>query len=128
MAVELEHGKSYISVNTDIITIKAVGAFNIEGMIKTIEELKSVITSFNQTKFKLLFDYLEVEGGTPDALDKANELNTWLNGQNMVAKATVIKSSIHLAILQSRTPAINIQNTKSFDDKESAMNWLESQS
>jgi len=128
MTIESEHGKSYISVDGDIITVKAVGAYNKEGMIKTIVELESVIDTFNQKAFKLLFDYSQAEGGTPEVFDKINECNIWLNSQNMVAKALVINSSMHLAILESRTPARNLQNAKSFSDKTRAMNWLKYQS
>lgn len=124
----VEHGKSAVSVDGDIIIVKAVGSFNREGIVTTIEELKSVIEGFCQKEFKLLFDYSEAEGGTPDVFDRINECNIWLNSQNMVAKALVINSSIHLAILESRTPARNSQNAKSFDNKESAINWLKLQS
>ena len=128
MTIESEHGRSYISVDGDIITVKAVGAYNKEGMIKTIEQLESVINSFNQKEFKLLFDYSQAEGGTPDVFDIINECNIWLNSQNMVAKALVINSSMHLTILESRTPARYLQNSKSFSDKASAVNWLKTQS
>ena len=128
MTVELEHGKSHISVDGNSITVKAIGEYNKEGIIKTIEELKSVIEGFDQKEFKLLFDYFEVEGGTPDVFDEINECNIWLNSQNMVAKALVINSSMHLAILESRTPARNSQNSKTFKDKTSAINWLKLQS
>ena len=121
------HGQSSISVDGDIITVKAVGAFNVEGITKTIEQLKLFIEGFGQKEFKLLFDYTETDGGTPDVFDKINECNIWLNSQNMVAKAVVINSSILLAILESRTPARNSQNAQSFDDTTSAINWLASQ-
>ena len=124
----VEHGKCFISVDGDIITVKAVGAFNSEGIVKTIEELESGIESFSQKKFKLVFDYSQTEGGTPDVFEKINECNIWLNSQNMVAKALVINSSVLLEILESRTPARNSQNAKCFDDKASAINWLEFQS
>ena len=121
------HGQSSISVDGDIITVKAVGAFNVEGITKTIEQLKLFIEGFGQKEFKLLFDYTETDGGTPDVFDKINECNIWLNSQNMVAKAVVIHSEILLKILESRTPARHSQNEQSFDDIASAINWLASQ-
>ena len=124
----IEHGESFISVDGDIITVKATGSYNREGIVKTIEELESIIEEFYQKEFKLLFDYSEIEGGTPDVFDKINECNIWLNSQNMVAKALVINSSVLLEILESRTPARNSQNAKCFDDKASAINWLGFQS
>ncbi|MCP4322844.1 MAG: hypothetical protein GY951_03335 [Psychromonas sp.] len=128
MTIESDHGKSCISVDGDIISVLAVGAYNEEGIMLIIEELESIINSFNQDKFKLLFDFSQVEGGTPDVYIKINECNIWLNGQNMVAKALVINSDVQLAILDSRSPARSLQNSKNFEDKSSAINWLHSQS
>jgi len=70
MINESIHGNSHISVDGDIITVKAVGSYNKEGIIKVIDELKLVIEKFNQKKFKLLFDYSHTEGGTPDVFEK----------------------------------------------------------
>jgi len=126
--MSIEHGKCYISVDGDIITVKAVGAFNSEGIVKTIKELESVIESFGQKDFKWLFDYSETEGGTPDVFNKINECNIWLNNQNIIAKAIVINSPTNLEILASIAPAISAQNTRNFDDKASAMDWLRAES
>lgn len=122
------HGESSITIDGDIITVKAVGAFNLEGIVKVIAELELVIDSFCKKKFKLLFDYSQTEGGTPEVFEKINECNVWLNSQNMVAKALIINSPINLAILESRTPARNSQNAKQFDNKASAIAWLKLQS
>jgi len=123
-----EHGESSISIDGDLITVKAVGAFNLEGIVKVITDLELIINSFCQKEFKLLFDYSQTEGGTPEVFEKINECNIWLNSQNMVAKALIINSPITLAILESRTPARNSQNTKNFADKASAIAWLKLQS
>jgi len=128
VSMDLRHGKCSISVDGNIITVKAIGAFNTEGIVKAIEQLESVIENFCQKEFKLLFDYTETEGGTPEVFDKINECNIWLNSQNMVAKALVIRSATNLDILESRTPARKTQNTKVFDDITAAMNWLKLQS
>ncbi len=122
-----EHGKSTFSINGNIITVKAVGAYNLDGIKKTIKDLESAIMSFDGKAFKLLFDYLEIEGGTPEVFDKINECNIWLNSQNMVAKALVINSPTVLSILESRTPARKLQNSQTFDNKTSAIEWLNQQ-
>lgn len=127
MTLRFEHGKSYISVDGDIISVQSVGAFNEEGIVETINELKSVINSFKQEHFKLLLDYSLVEGGTPEVFDKINQCNIWLNSQNMVAKAVVVGSVIQLEILEKRAPAREQQNIKNFETKASALIWLNSQ-
>ncbi len=123
----VEHGTTSISTDGDIITMKPVGAFNREGTVKAIENLTVVIEGFSHHKFKLLFDYTEVEGGTPDVFEKIDEFNLWLNNQNMIAKALIINSSAMLEILESKSPARKFQNTKNFDNEASALNWLEVQ-
>ena len=127
MITELKHGESNISVDGDIISVIAIGAFNKAGIVNTIEQLESVIKSFDQKKFKLLFDYSRIEGGTPDVFTKINECNIWLNNQNMVAKAVVINSRAHLSILEKRAPARKVQKTKNFEDITTALIWLKSQ-
>jgi len=122
------HGKSFLSVDGDIITVKVAGAFNSGGISKSIDELKVAIDSFCQGGFKLLFDYREAEGGTPEVFEKINECNIWLNSQNMIAKALVINSNVLLTILESRTPARSSQNSKNFDNKTDAIKWLKLQS
>jgi hypothetical protein len=122
-----EHGESSITIDHNLIIIKIIGAFNLEGINKAIEQLKSAILAFGQNEFKLLLDYTEAEGGTPEVFEKINECNVWLNRQNMTAKALVIASKPLLAILESRAPARSLQNTKNFYNKTDALNWLKAQ-
>lgn len=122
-----EHGQYFISIDNDIIFIKAVGAFNVEGVIEAIRDTKQFIESQKLQCFKLLVDYLDLEGLTPDAFDKLNELNLWLNEQNMVAKAVVIDSPVILDIFGQRSPARKLHLDKNFDNKTQAIKWLKHQ-
>jgi CTP:phosphocholine cytidylyltransferase-like protein len=122
-----EHGKNIISVEGDIIISKIIGPFNVEGVNKSITDLKTVVDSFCQNKFKLLIDYIDAEGVTPEVYEKINECNIWLNSQNMVAKALVTNSNVALSILESRTPARSSLNESVFNDKANAIIWLKSQ-
>jgi len=122
-----EHGTSFFSIDGDIIIVKVSGAFNSEGIGKSIEELKAIIDKRCQNEFKLLFDYTTAEGGTPEVFEKINECNIWLNSQKMTAKAVVINSGVLLTILESRTPARSSQNSKNFDNKSDAIKWLKLQ-
>ena len=121
------HGKSSISIDGDIITVTSIGSFNVEGIVQVIDELTLIIEDLNNKEFKLLFDYLQTEGGTPEVFEKINECNIWLNSQNMVAKAVLIHSPINMDLLESRTPARQSQNSKQFDEKANAIAWLKSQ-
>jgi hypothetical protein len=101
--MNLTHGESFISFDGDIITVKANGAFNREGVIEAFEKLRLLIENHHFKKFKILFDYLECHGGTPEAFEVINQSNIWLNNQNMIAKAVVINSPAINSILEART-------------------------
>ena len=122
-----QHGNSIITVEGEIIIIKVIGCFNIEGITESIQHLKSTIKSFYQRQFKLLLNYLEAEGGTPEVFEIINQFNIWLNTQNIVAKAIVTDSLINLAILKKRAPASQTNNSKVFKNQSNAFNWLQSQ-
>ena len=121
------HGKNIISVEGNIIISKITGAFNLEGVDKSIADIKVVVENFGQNEFKYLINYIDTEGATPEVYDKINQFNTWLNSQNMVAKAIVINSNVLLNIGESRIPAGSSLNGRVFDDEVNAMIWLKSQ-
>ena len=122
------HGQCFVSVDDDIICIKAVGGFNLEGIILATQDIASAIHSLDHKSFKLLADYSELEGATPEAFDKLDEFNSWLHKQNMIAKAVVINSLVTLDILGQRTPARNEHNDKNFESKVKAIEWLKEES
>lgn len=122
-----EHGLCFVTIEDDIIFLKAIGAFNLEGMVKANNDVGLIIENLNNNKFKLFVDYSELEGVTPEAFEKLNDFNIWLNKQNMVAKAVVINSAITLSILDHRSPARSLHNDKNFEDREEALNWLKIQ-
>jgi hypothetical protein len=122
-----EHGKNIISVEGDIIISKIIGAFNAEGIDKSIADLKVAVDSFCQNEFKLLVNYIDTEGGTPEVYEKINEFNIWLKSKNMVAKALVSNSNVALSIRESRTPKGMSLNERVFDDEINAIIWLKSQ-
>ncbi|WP_019027700.1 hypothetical protein [Colwellia piezophila] len=121
------HGECFITVDDDIIYIKSVGAFNLEGIIQAYQDIESIIISLGENRFKVLVDYTEIEGATPEAFDKLNECNEWLNSQNLIAKAVVIHSPVNLTLLESRVPARSLQNDKNFDNQSAAKEWLKQQ-
>jgi hypothetical protein len=118
------HGQCFISVDDNIIYLKSVGAFNLEGMIKAAQDIKAVVLTLDNNRFKLLADYTELEGATPEAFDYLDDFNVWLNKQNLVAKAVVINSAITLTILGQQVPTRKLQNDKNFKTKDEALEWL----
>ncbi len=125
--MNIVHGQCFVSVDDDIVYVKAVGGFNLEGVITATRDIASAIHTLEHKKFKFLADYSELEGAIPEAFDKLNEFNRWLNKQNMTAKAVVINSSVTLDILRQRAPARNLHNDKNFENKAEAIEWLKQQ-
>lgn len=127
ITMRLDHGEGIISVNDNVITVKIQGVYNQEGVVELRKKLSPIIENFHADGFKILANYLEAEGGTPDAYNEVNRFNIWLNEKNLIAKAVVINSAVISSILDSRTPARQLQNIKSFDNTIAAIQWLESQ-
>ncbi len=121
------HGKHAIRVIGSIIIITMEGAFNEQGGKTLIGEVKHVINQFDGRKFSILMNLLAIEGGTPEAFAESEKYNTWLNSQNMVAKAIVSKSISFINIDRVRVPSKRKQNCRYFDTEKGAFNWLESQ-
>jgi len=128
VAMNLEHGISTISLCDNVISVKIDGSFNLEGIISYHKKLTSIIESLQLIKFKMLIDFLDAEGATPDALEENNKFNIWLEDKNLVAKAVVIDSAALLNVFISRVPAQKSQNIQSFDNKASGYKWLKLQS
>lgn len=121
------HGQCFVSVDKSIVYIKSVGAFNLEGMVKATQDIKSAVLTLDNNSFKLLADYTELEGATPEAFNHLDEFNAWLNMQNFVAKAVVISSTITLTILDQQVPTRKLQNDKNFKSLDEALEWLKLQ-
>ncbi len=119
-----EHGVSQIFVENDVIFLEFKGAFNLEGAVKISKALKSTVEIFGQRSFKLLVDYSEAEGATPEAYQEVSDCNAWLNTQKMKAKAVIIHSAANTTILNGRSPERKVQNSRDFTDKTSAIDWL----
>ena len=120
----MEHGHFHITELNNVLMVKLLGSFNHEGACLLTKVLKTASENFNDSPFGLLFDVTEFEGGTPDAYKELDIYNSWLNSQNMVAKATVISSRIQISIANLLSPARKQQNTESFFDLTDAQIWL----
>jgi hypothetical protein len=122
-----DHGQCDVSVDENIVYIKSIGAFNLEGILKANQDIMSAVSSLGEQSFKLLVDFSELEGATPEAFEKLNELDVWLSKQSMTAKAVIINSSMTLSILGKRVPARNSHNDKNFEGRAEAIEWLKLQ-
>lgn len=125
--MNIEHGESTIVAKENIIHITLKGAFNEYGAIDVSKKTMEIIRNFNQKRFMLLVNLLNLDGATPEAFNISNEFNEWLNSQNMVAKAIVITSQVIKAIDQQWVPSKVVQNIEYFDSENDALIWLKKQ-
>lgn len=122
-----EHGEYSVELFGNIIVSTLKGSFNEVGTMKYTELVKAKIATLANAPFAMLIDDIALEGGTPEAYKVLNDYNTWLLEQPLVAKALVINSTLQKAITLKLTPSLTKQNIEYFDDKASAMEWLEQQ-
>lgn len=118
------HGKYEISVRDYQITTTLFGSYNTQGIEAWISEMKKSILSFSGEPFVILVNELEATGATPEALERGNEYNEWLNHQSLVAKAVVYSEDIYEEIDKKSLPARSQQNIKFFKKVKDAQLWL----
>ena len=124
----MEHGDYSISLDGNMIIVRVSGGFNEYGVRKLKNEIESIVKHLKDGRFSLLFNYLEVEGGTPEAFLELNKASLWLNAQNLIAFATVSKSRYHMDLLKQKVPDRKSNAITNFDNEVDAVNWLKKQS
>lgn len=94
----LNHGDFEVSVDGNIIIVELKGSFNEYGAKALTEQIKATIETFAGVPFSIAVNDLALEGITPEAYEQLNNYNSWLNGQNMRAKAMIVAmlSLIHI--------------------------------
>ncbi len=122
------HGENRVTLEGDTIFITLKGSFNEYGMQLWFESVRSIVNDLNSKPFYILMNFLEIDGGTPEAYKVSDQFNIWLNGQNMIAKACVAPPVL-IAIdeLQINKTLRKNQNFKYFNILGDALLWLKSQ-
>lgn len=127
MTTGVAHGECFVEREGNLIKARLKGMFNFSGGKQYTEGVQRCVEELNGEPFAILVNNLEVEGATPKAYQELERYNQWLNTQNMVAKAMVIQSKLQEGMIDSYSPARQEQNTRSFADEVSAMEWLKQQ-
>ncbi|REL25582.1 hypothetical protein DXX93_02805 [Thalassotalea euphylliae] len=121
------HGECEVSCNGNMLFGTLIGSFNEDGITVYTEQMHAQVMGFNGQPFVVLVDLTRVEGGTPEAYLLLDNYNQWLAKQSLVAKALLYDSAVQPDILFSRSPALDLQNTKLFTDRIEAIAWLQQQ-
>lgn len=122
----IEHGEVTIEVIDNIILVRSLGAFNEYGAQRYTHGVRAVVDHLQGKSFSILVNNLAFQGATPEAYQELETYNLWLNQQKLIAKAMVITSSITLDVINKLSPARASQQTRSFENEEEAMDWLQS--
>lgn len=125
--MNLIHGNSEVTFIDNILTVKLVGAFNEFDILKVNNSIKAALEDLNSQKFYMLVDDRELEGLTPEAYQVIEENIGWLDKQNLIAKAFIMKSLIQESLDDHFVPSKKKQNTRAFTDEASAIAWLKTQ-
>lgn len=123
--MDLAHGNFTINYKNEIIYVVLEGAFNEFAVADWTNDIKSIIKSLKGKRFSILMDMSMAHGGTPESFAVSNQYNAWLNNQNMVAKALIYGSSVLEDIDSTFVSSKKSQNTKIFENTETAENWLQ---
>ncbi|NRA15572.1 MAG: STAS/SEC14 domain-containing protein [Oceanospirillaceae bacterium] len=121
------HGANQVSIQDNIISITLRGGCNEYDFQDIGPRVKQAVAQCNGKRFCILVNDLEFIGATPEAYYEFQVLNQWLNTQQLLAKAIVIKSVSVLGTIKAQVPAINDQNLKVFDVEKGAIIWLQNQ-
>lgn len=122
------HGTCEVAlIGERIISAAFIGSFNDKGVQHYANEIKRLVSTFQNQPFAMLINNLEVEGGTPEAYQTLDNYNQWLNQQAIVAKAFIIDNNVTKQILLARTPALKKQNIAFFENPTDATIWLNQQ-
>ncbi|NVK44434.1 MAG: STAS/SEC14 domain-containing protein [Oceanospirillaceae bacterium] len=121
------HGDREVFLHEDIITARFIGLFNEHGARRITNEIRECVAQMQGKPFAILIDDLQLSGGTPEAYVVLEEYNQWLNTQKLVAKAMVLTSKAHKAIIDKLSPSRLEQNIQYFIDEDSALDWLRSE-
>lgn len=121
---ELAHGKTSLSVHGNIIEVTITGAFNEYCMKIANDNAMAAIMLMKKSPFFILLNFLDSEGGTPEAYEESTKFNLWLNQQNMISKAIITKSLTFKCINESRVKRSEKQIVEYFESKQDALNWF----
>ena len=120
------HGKYDISVKGEIIIVRAYRAWNLECVKGFFKEYKAFVLKQNLKQFGALADLREFEGGTPEAINYYEEIAQWAYGENQIARAQVIDTSLKSYTLKKATVGKDMFPIQNFSDHSQALAWLES--
>jgi len=118
------HGKYSISVNEQVLTVKAYDDWNIETVIACFEAFRDQAKKLMHESWSCLVDLSQWNLGPPGMLNEIKKLNVWSEKNNQKFEAVIVKDSVQKHLLQNSHQAFNSIESKFFDNHDDALSWL----
>ena len=122
-----EHGYHKTKILGHMIVSRLSGSLNEESSNAYIDEVDSARSSFVNKPYTLLIDLKNLEGGTIEAWQKANEHNfVLLEDKMFIGKAIIVNSTTNEYFAKKINSMLPNDKVKTFEDRKAAKAWLES--
>ncbi|MCY7296109.1 hypothetical protein [Alteromonas sp. a30] len=120
------HGETHFSWIGNILIVRAIGPFNIEGVDTSFEQLKAEVAKANNTSW-IRLDYPDENTfGDHEVIRGIEQGFFWSLENGCRAIASVTTTSLQKALFESFLSRHDL-NLRPFEEEESAMEWLSTQ-
>ena len=117
------HGDFTLFWDGDLLVVKTFGPFNELGLKIIISKIRESILNMGLESWRKMEIWDEETLGSPDVVATSQEVAKWYKDNGCIASAIIVCNSLQEQLVDK----ITTNNTKSFRDQETAMNWLNQQ-
>lgn len=114
------HGDITLFWDGDLLVVKTFGPFNELGLKINISKIRESILNKGLKSWRKMEIWDEETLGTPDVVATGPAVAKWYKDNGCIASAIIVCNSLQEHLVDK----ITTNNTKSFRDKETALNWL----
>jgi len=121
----LEHGQYQFKIDQQVLMLQCTGPWNIELFRQMEIDMKQAIFPISDKPWACMLDLLHWELGVYEMWEDVKKLNQWSADHNQKFEAVVTNKNIIKILLQESHQSFCDVETKFFDNREEAMQWLE---
>ncbi|GLX83738.1 hypothetical protein [Thalassotalea eurytherma] len=114
------HGDITLFWDGDLLIVKTFGPFNELGLKIIISKIRESILNKGLESWRKMEIWDEETLGSPDVVATGEAVAKWYKDNGCIASAIIVCNSLQEQLVDK----ITSNNTKSFRDQETAMNWL----
>ncbi|MEI6895947.1 MAG: hypothetical protein V5786_00395 [Psychromonas sp.] len=121
-----EHGFFKMEIIKQTLIIECFDAWNIETVLRHCAEYKELVRKINDKPWASLVDLSQWELAIPEMWDEIKELNEWANINNQKFEAVICSLSLQKWLMKDSHVALTNVETRFFDNRVQAQDWLNS--